>query len=59
MLQELGITQFAYDYRDEHLPSFPEEIELLKEKGLELKARGYRLQEMMRFVIKSELFLEK
>ena len=35
------------------------EIEFLKEKGIELKADGYRMQDMVRFVIKSPLFLEK
>ncbi len=35
------------------------EIEFLKEKGVELKPSGYRLQDMIRFVIQSELFLEK
>jgi len=35
------------------------EIEFLREKGLELKSADYRMQEMVRFVIKSELFLEK
>ena len=35
------------------------EIEFLKEKGIELKPGGYRMQDMIRFVIKSKLFLEK
>ncbi len=35
------------------------EIEFLKEKGLQLKANGYRMQDMLRFVVQSELFLEK
>ena len=35
------------------------EVELIKEEGLELKSDGYRMQEMVRFVIKSELFLNK
>ena len=35
------------------------EIGFLQEKGLELKPAGYRMQDMVRFVIKSELFLEK
>lgn len=35
------------------------EIEFLKEKGIELKADGYRTQDMIRFVIQSPLFLEK
>ena len=35
------------------------EIEFLKEEGLQLKPDGYRMQDMVRFVIKSKLFLEK
>ncbi|MBT4865515.1 MAG: DUF1588 domain-containing protein, partial [Planctomycetaceae bacterium] len=35
------------------------EIEFLKEKGLELRPEGYRMQDMVQFVIKSPLFLEK
>ena len=35
------------------------EIEFLKEKGLELSSNGYRTQDLVRFVIQSELFLEK
>ncbi|GAB4154943.1 MAG: hypothetical protein Tsb009_31680 [Planctomycetaceae bacterium] len=35
------------------------EIETLKEKGLELKADGYRMRDMIRFVVKSPIFLEK
>ncbi|HVW37111.1 MAG TPA: DUF1592 domain-containing protein, partial [Pirellulales bacterium] len=35
------------------------ELELLKEEGLKLKPAGYRLQDLIRFVVKSELFLEK
>ena len=35
------------------------ELEFLKEKGLKLRSDGYQMREMIRFVIKSELFLEK
>jgi hypothetical protein len=35
------------------------EIEFLREDGIRLKADGYRMQDMIRFVIKSEIFLEK
>ncbi len=38
MLNELGIGQFAYDYRDKHIPSFREEIEVLKEHQIRLSA---------------------
>ena len=30
MLVDLGITQYAYDYRDKHIPSFKEEIGVMK-----------------------------
>jgi hypothetical protein len=35
------------------------EIEFLKEKGLKLRDDGYRMQALFRFVIESDLFLEK
>ena len=38
MLDELGISKLAYDYRDEHLPSFIEEIGVLEEHGIDLSA---------------------
>ena len=38
MLNDLGISKFAYDYRDEHLPQFSEEIAALKRHGIELSS---------------------
>ena len=38
MLDDLGITNFAYDYRDEHIPSFKEEILTLKDHHIKLGA---------------------
>jgi sugar phosphate isomerase/epimerase len=38
MLQDLGFTKFAYDYRAEHIPTFEEEILTLKRHGIELTA---------------------
>ena len=38
MLNDLGITNFAYDYRDEHIPSFKEEILTLKNHHIKLGA---------------------
>ena len=38
MLQELGIPALAYDYRDAHLPSFPQEIRTLKDHHIALRA---------------------
>jgi hypothetical protein len=36
MLKALGFTKFAYDWRDQHLPSFPQEVELLNQQQIEL-----------------------
>ncbi len=36
MLNELGFTKMAYDWRDEHLPQFPGEIRALQEHDIEL-----------------------
>ncbi len=44
MLDELGISQFAYDYRDEHLPSFVEEISVLAAHRIELRAVWFWVQ---------------
>jgi hypothetical protein len=38
MLNELGFSKMAYDWRTEHLPDFPEEIRTLQEHGIELSA---------------------
>ena len=38
MLDELGIRKFAYDYRDRHIPSFAEEITVLRDHGIALTA---------------------
>jgi len=38
MLNELGISQLAYDYRDKHIPSFKREIEVLREHQIRLTA---------------------
>ncbi len=38
MLKDLGIRALAYDYRSAHIPSFPEEIKLLKSHGIRLHA---------------------
>ncbi len=38
MLNKLGIEQFAYDYRDKHIPTFGEEIKVLKEHQIDLCA---------------------
>ncbi|MBI1785598.1 TIM barrel protein [Candidatus Sumerlaeota bacterium] len=38
MLGRLGFTHFAYDWRDEHIPQFDEEMETLKNWGIKLDA---------------------
>lgn len=38
MLKELGLRKFAYDWRDEHIPSWDEELRELKKNGIELTA---------------------
>ncbi len=38
MLNELGFTQFAYDWREEHLPTFRTEIATLREYNISLNA---------------------
>ena len=35
------------------------ELETLRKEGLRLKAAGYRLQDLIRFVVASEMFLKK
>ena len=38
MLKELGITQLAWDWRDEHLPAMEEEIKTLRKNNIKLKS---------------------
>ena len=38
MLKELGISQLAYDWREKHLPTFPEEVQALRENDIGLKS---------------------
>lgn len=38
MLKRLGFTQYAYDWRHEHVSSFREEIKLAKENGIRITA---------------------
>jgi hypothetical protein len=38
MLEKLGITMFAYDYRTEHIPTFDSEMEALKRHHVRLVA---------------------
>lgn len=38
MMEKLGFTQFAYDYRAEHIPSFDAEMEALKRHHIRLLA---------------------
>jgi sugar phosphate isomerase/epimerase len=45
MLNELGITKFAYDYREKHLASFAEEISVLRKHKIELSAVWFWVQD--------------
>ena len=38
MLRRSGISRLAYDWRDEHLPTFDEEVRTLERWGIELRA---------------------
>lgn len=38
MLKELGITRLAYDWRQQHLPTFEEELQALKDHNITLQA---------------------
>lgn len=38
MLKGLGITKLAYDWRGEHIPTFDEELDVLKKFNIELEA---------------------
>lgn len=38
LLQQFGITKFAYDWRDEHVPTFEDEILQLKQRNIEFFA---------------------
>jgi sugar phosphate isomerase/epimerase len=38
MLTDLGFTQMAYDWREQHLPDFEEEINALKNHNIKLKS---------------------
>jgi sugar phosphate isomerase/epimerase len=41
MLQGLGITKLAYDWRDEHIATFDAEIEAMQHHGVEITAWWY------------------
>ena len=45
MLQDLGITKFAYDWRTEHLPSFEEELQALEEHDVELQGIWFWIEQ--------------
>ena len=59
------IDQVAFSFM-KHLASYGNgrslsynELVFLEEKGIELRRDGYRMQEMIRFIIKSDMFLKK
>lgn len=64
-LAEDRIDQVAFSFL-KHLTTYAvgrsltyNEIEFLKEHGVGLRANGYRMQDMIRFVVNTEMFLEK
>lgn len=64
-LLEAQINQVAFSFT-KHLTTYAigrsltyNEIESLKQKCVELKARNYKMQDIVRFVVKSRMFLEK
>ncbi len=48
MLNRLGINKLAYDWREEHVPTFEREIVVLKEHGIEFFAFWGEHEEMFR-----------
>jgi hypothetical protein len=64
-LGEDRIDQVAYSFL-KHLMTYStgrtltyNELAYLKQDGLKLKANGYRMQDMIRYVVNSKVFLEK
>lgn len=64
-LAEDRVDQVAFSFL-KHLSAYAvgrsltyNESRMLKEESVELKADGYRMQDMIRFVVTSEIFLEK
>src|SRR5262245_32084639 len=61
MLQTLGFKKYAYDWRAEHLPSFDDEVALLKKTKIELTAvwfpanLGADAQKLLAVIKKHEL----
>lgn len=55
MLKQLGFTKFAYDWRDEHLPTFDAELAALAREGIELTACWFpaELNELARHILTS------
>ena len=40
MLERLGFKHFAYDWRDEHVPTFDAEVDALKRQGVSSTPSG-------------------
>ena len=64
-LAEDRIDQVAFSFL-KHLATYAigrsltyNELNYLKQDGLKLKADGYRMQDMIRYVVNSKMFLEK
>jgi sugar phosphate isomerase/epimerase len=55
MLKRLGITRLAYDWRNEHVPTFEQEILELRKHGIEFFAFWGQHEEMFRLFEKHRL----
>ena len=55
MLKELGITRCAYDWREEHVPTFEQEILEYKKHGIEYFAFWSTHEEAFRLFEKYDL----
>lgn len=44
MLKDFGIRAFAYDFRPVHIPTFDEEVEVMKANGIEISAWWFPMQ---------------
>ena len=40
MLDRLGLKRLAYDWRDEHIPTFDQEVETMQRHGIEIPRGG-------------------
>lgn len=53
-----GVLKHLATYACGRTPTY-NELEFLKRQGIKLKGDGYRMQDLVRFIVKSPMFLEK